>query len=84
MSTFQISLAIAGGAVLAGVVVYNTLTSRRLLPKKPENPAEEPGSPGLDSADDRRERPHTPPDYRCTLRLQADLEAGAVNQVHDR
>ncbi len=55
MSTFQISLAIAGGAVLAGVVVYNTLTSRRLLPKKPENPAEEPGSPGLDSADDRRE-----------------------------
>ena len=52
MSTLQISLAIAGGVVLAGVVTYNTWTSRRLLPKKPENavdtpaPHQGPSAPG--------------------------------------
>ncbi|MDD0815179.1 cell division protein ZipA C-terminal FtsZ-binding domain-containing protein [Curvibacter sp. HBC28] len=36
MSTLQISLAIAGGAVLAAVVAYNTWTSRKNEPRKPE------------------------------------------------
>src|SRR5450830_1043065 len=36
MSNLQISLAIAGGAILAAVVAYNTWTSRKNEPRKPE------------------------------------------------
>ena len=47
MSTLQISLAIAGGAVLATVVAYNTWTSRKNEPRKPEPEPDHPsGLPG--------------------------------------
>ena len=36
MSTLQLSLAIAGGIVLALVIAYNTWTSRRNTPRQPE------------------------------------------------
>jgi len=59
MSTLQISLAIAGGAILAAVVAYNTWTSRKNEPRKPDPepqatdaPPEAPGAervePGLE------------------------------------
>jgi len=43
MSTFQIGLAVAGGLVLAGVVGYNTWTSRKNAPRQAELPLREPG-----------------------------------------
>ena len=42
MSTFQIGLAVAGGLVLAGVVGYNTWTSRKNAPRQAESPQVEP------------------------------------------
>ncbi len=52
MSTLQIGMAIAGGLVLAGVVTYNTLSSRRNQPRQPEpgQPRIEPHSLGQDHA----------------------------------
>jgi hypothetical protein len=49
MSTFQIGLAIAGGLVLAGVVGYNTWTSRKNAPRQAELPQVEPG--GLEAVE---------------------------------
>jgi hypothetical protein len=46
MSTLQIGLAVAGGLVLAGVVGYNTWTSRKNAPRQAETPQVEPT--GLD------------------------------------
>jgi hypothetical protein len=43
MSTFQIGLAVAGGLVLAGVVAYNTWTSRKNAPRQAEVAPVEPG-----------------------------------------
>jgi hypothetical protein len=43
MSTFQIGLAVAGGLVLAGVVGYNTWTSRKNAPRQAEIAPVEPG-----------------------------------------
>ena len=43
MSTLQIGLAVAGGLVLAGVVGYNTWTSRKNAPRQPEATQVEPG-----------------------------------------
>ncbi|MES2484228.1 MAG: cell division protein ZipA C-terminal FtsZ-binding domain-containing protein [Pseudomonadota bacterium] len=48
MSTLQISLAVAGGLVLAGVVAYNTWTSRRNAPKQA---LPEPVAPQADGAE---------------------------------
>ena len=42
MSTFQIGLAVAGGVVLAGVVAYNTWTSRKNAPRQADVPQVEP------------------------------------------
>jgi hypothetical protein len=47
MSNFQMGLAVAGGLVLAGVVGYNTWTSRKNAPRQAEMPQVEPG--GLDA-----------------------------------
>jgi hypothetical protein len=43
MSNFQIGLAVAGGLVLAGVVGYNTWTSRKNAPRQAEAAPVEPG-----------------------------------------
>jgi len=50
MSNLQISLAIAGGAILAAVVAYNTWTSRKNEPRKPE-PEPDSQHPGTDLTD---------------------------------
>lgn len=42
MSTFQIGIAVAGGLVLAGVVGYNTWTSRKNAPRQADIPQVEP------------------------------------------
>ncbi|MBC7437680.1 MAG: cell division protein FtsZ [Bdellovibrionales bacterium] len=57
MSTLQIGLAVAGGAVLAGVIAYNTWTSRRNAPKQavPE-PATVPAE-GMADAEGQRQDP---------------------------
>jgi hypothetical protein len=47
MSTLQISLAIIGGLVLAGVVAYNAWITRRSEPRKPDEA--QPSGHGLDS-----------------------------------
>lgn len=51
MSNFQMGLAVAGGLVLAGVVGYNTWTSRKNAPRQAEMPQVEPG--GLDAMEPR-------------------------------
>ncbi|MFC5523429.1 cell division protein ZipA C-terminal FtsZ-binding domain-containing protein [Polaromonas jejuensis] len=65
MSTLQISLAVVGGLVLAGVVAHSAWSSRKNLPKRatPEAaPAQEPAAeppqapgPGLDALAERQE-----------------------------
>ncbi len=58
MSTLQISLAVAGGLVLAGVVAFNTWTSRRNAPKQAQPEPVEPVEEG--TADDGVAARHEP------------------------
>ena len=67
MSTLQISLAVAGGVILAGVVAHSAWSSRRNTPKQP-TPPDDPSSlmPLADSAVADMGEPATP------LRSQPD------------
>jgi hypothetical protein len=56
MSTLQISLAIAGGVGLAAMVAYNTWTSRRNEPRKPE-PEPDASTAGDDAQQAERREP---------------------------
>ncbi|CAN7599023.1 cell division protein FtsZ [Acidovorax sp. Leaf76] len=51
MSTLQLSLAIIGGLLLAGIVAYNTWTSRRNAPKRAVPQEAERGTPGSGMAE---------------------------------
>ncbi|KQO23437.1 hypothetical protein [Acidovorax sp. Leaf78] len=57
MSTLQLSLAIIGGLLLAGIVAYNTWTSRRNAPKRAVPQEAERGTAGSGAASDRLAEP---------------------------
>ncbi|GHC98217.1 hypothetical protein GCM10007320_53760 [Pseudorhodoferax aquiterrae] len=54
-STLQIGLAVAGGAVLAGIVAHSAWSSRRNAPRKPDPVVTEPAATEDMGQDERRE-----------------------------
>ncbi len=82
MSTLQISLAVAGGLVLAAVVAHSAWSSRRNLPKQatPEAPPpEQAAAPAPDNAEgaaaDERQEP--------SFDVDSGLSAPHVARRHD-
>lgn len=57
MSTLQISLAVAGGLVLAGVIAWNTWTARRNAPKQAQPEPEVPVADGGQGGEPVRQEP---------------------------
>ena len=57
MSTLQISLAVAGGLVLAGVVAFNTWTSRKNAPKQAQPEPVAPIGERMDMEPEQRQEP---------------------------
>jgi hypothetical protein len=56
MSSLQISLAVAGGVVLAALVAHSAWTSRRNAPKQPQPDTRAPEVAGAPVEEERRER----------------------------
>lgn len=83
MSTLQISLAVAGGLVLAAVVAHSAWSARRNLPRQPLPESQAADSPreaveAADAVDSVGDRDHDSPDQRKEPSFEPDSELGAL------